>query len=150
MASEPLSLTFSSSTDSHSAGDVVAAPQELVGFSRENGRGVLIQSVTLIAEQDSAVSLDLVFLNANGSIGAESAAYTMTDAVALTCVGILNMPAANYFDSVDNQVCVVRNVGLIMHPAANSTSLWVGLVARGAIQPAAADDITIHIGRVFA
>ena len=150
MATDPLILTFSSSTDAHTAGDVVAAPEELVNFSREAGRGVLIESIVVIDESDTGAALDLVFLDASGSIGAESAAFTMTDAVALTCIGIVPITASDYKDAVDNKVATVMNIGMLMHPTNAATSVWVGLVARGSITPAAVDDITIKIGRVYA
>lgn len=150
MASEPLSLVFTSSTDTHGTGDVIAAPQELVNFSREKGRGVFLTSVTLIDESDTGVALDLVFLNANGSIGAESASFAPTDAVAATIIGVVPIAASDYKDAANSQIGTVRNVGLLLHPLATETSVWVGLVARGTITPAAADDISIYIGRLYA
>jgi len=150
MATDPLSITFTSNTDAHTAGDVIAAPEELKNFSRENGRGVLIQSVTVIDESDTGAALDLVFLNASGSIGAESAAFSPSDAVALTIIGIVPIVAADYKDAVNSQIATVTNVGALLHPAITATSVWVGLVARGSITPAAADDITVHIGRMYA
>ena len=150
MAGTPLTLTFSSSTDTHAAGDVVAAPEELVNFAREAGRGVLIESVILVDESDTGAALDLVFLSADGSIGAESATFAPTDAVALTCLGVVSVTSSDYADFTNSQVATVTNVGLTIHPAEGQTSVWVGLVARGAITPAAADDITIKINRLYA
>lgn len=150
MANEPLSLTFSASTDAHTSGDVIAAPQELVDFAREMGRGVLLQSITLIDESDTGAAVDLVFLNASGSIGAESAAFAPTDAVALTVIGVVSVTASDYADATNSKIATVGNIGLLMHPTAAATSVWVGLVARGSITPAAADDISIHIGRMHA
>lgn len=149
MATDPLSITFSCSTDAHSAGDVVAAPEELVNFSRENGRGVLLESVTLIDDSDTGAALDLVFLNANGSIGAESAAFAPTDAVAGTVIGVVPVLAADYVDATNSRIATVKGIGLLMHPTADETSVWVAVVARGSITPAA-DAITVHFGRLYA
>ena len=149
MATDPLTLTFSASTDAHTTGDVIAAPELLNNFARENGRGVLIQSVTLIDESDTGIALDLVFLDASGSIGAESAAFAPTDAVAATILGIIPVLAADYKDATTSKIATTTNIGLLMHPLITATSVWVGLVARGSITPAA-DDITIKIGRVHA
>lgn len=150
MAGTDISLTFSASTDTHAAGEVVAAPEELVGFARENSRGVLIQSVVLVDESDTGAALDLVFLSADGSIGAESASFAPTDAVALTVIGIVPILSSDYKDATNSRIATVTNVGLLLHPDEDTTSVWVGLVARGAITPAAADDITIKIGRLHA
>lgn len=150
MAGEPLSLTFSCSTDAHATGDVVAAPEELVDFSRENGRGVLLQSLTLVDASDTGIAFDLVFLNANGSIGAESAAFAPTDAVAATVIGVASVAASDYADAANSKIATVKNIGLLMHPVATSTSVYVGLVARGSITPGSASDITVHFGRLYA
>lgn len=150
MAGEVIELTFSANADAHSAGDVVAAPEELVNFAREDGRGVLIQSVVLIDEGDQGAALDLVFLSADGSLGSESAAAGPTDTVAKTILGVVSIEASDYSDMANSQVATKNNVGLLLHPAAASTSVWVGLIARGSIDLAAADDITVKIGRVHA
>jgi hypothetical protein len=145
-----ISITPTSNVDAHATGDVIAAPEELVNFAAEDGRGVRIESVVVIDEGDVGGAMDLVFLSESGSIGAESAAYTMTDVVALTCLGTINILAAEFDDSVNNKIAThIVNGGLIIHPAAGSTSVWMGLVARGNIDLTAADDITIKIGRSF-
>ena len=109
---------------------------------------MLLQSITLVDESDTGAAVDLVFLNANGSIGAESAAFAPTDAVALTIIGVVSITAADYADAANSQIATIRNIGLLLHPVITDTSVWVGLVARGSITPAAADDISIHIGRM--
>ena len=141
-----LTLTFTANTDAHGTGDVVAAPQELTNFSLRPGRGAKIVSFQLLDKGDlTAVATELVFLNADGSIGAESAAYGPADAVAATVVGSLAVPSANAFDLANSKLYIVKDVQLAMCTAPTTTSLWVGLVARGNIQPAAASDLVLTI-----
>ncbi len=147
MAGTPLSITFSSNTDTHGTGDVVAAPEELKGFSREKGRGVLLESLVVLDGSDTGIALDIVFLNANGSIGAESASFAPTDAVAATIIGVVSVATTDYVDAANSKVAIVKNIGLLMHPVATDTSVWVGVVARGTITPGASD-IVVQFGRM--
>ena len=146
---QPLVLTMSSNTDSHSDGDVIAAPEELVNFVRVPGGAARIDSIVIVDEGDVGGDIDVVFLSASGSIGAESAAFTMADGVALTVLGWVNVPAAAYIDGVNNKVASLNNVNMVINAAAGSTSIWMGLVADAAIQLTATDDLTVKIGRTF-
>lgn len=137
-------LTFTSSTDAHSTGDVVAAPQEIPNWAAGKGGSSKLVSVTLVDESDTGANLDLVFLRASGSIGAESAAFAPADSVAATIEAVINL--TSYDDGVNNKVAVLDNINRIMRAAYDSYSIWVGLVARGSITPAAADDISIKLG----
>lgn len=148
MARNLITKTFSLNTDSHADGDVVAAVEELADWSVENGAGTILESLVLVDIADKGADLDLIFLNASGSIGAESAAFAMADAVAATVIGFLNVPAAAYVcDGTNNQVAVVTGINQIMHPAAGTTSIWCGIIADAAVQYATASDITIKFGR---
>ena len=146
---QPLVITPSLNADTHADGDVVAAPEELVNFVQEPGGAARIDTIVVVDESDTAADIDLVFLSANGSIGAESATFTMTDAVAQTVIGYINIAAADYVaDGVNNRVACVRNVNLVMNAAEGETSIWMGIVADAALTPAV-DDLTIKIGRTF-
>lgn len=147
---QPLIITPSCSTDAHADGDVVAAPEELVNFAQHKGGAARIDTIVVVDESDTAADLDLVFLSADGSIGAESATFTMTDAVALTVIGYINIAAADYVaDGVNNRVACVRDVNLVMNAAEGQTSIWMGIVADAALTLAATDDLTIKLGRTF-
>lgn len=144
MAFTTRDLTFSSSTDAHATGDVIAAPQEIANFASGKGGSAKLVSVTLIDESDVGANVDLVFLRASGSIGAESAAFAPTDAVAATIEGVINL--TTYDDAVNAKVACLDNINRVMGCAYDSNSIWVGLVARGSVTPAAADDLKIKLG----
>lgn len=146
---QPLIITPSSNVDSHADGDVIAAPEELVNFVQVPGGAARIDTIVIIDEGDVGGDVDLIFLNASGSIGAESSAFTMTDAVALTFIGAVNVPASAYFDAVDNKVACLNNVNMVINAAEGETSVWMGVVADASIDLTATDDLTIKIGRTF-
>jgi len=146
---QPLVITPSLNTDTHGDGDVIAAPEELVNFAQVDGGAARIETIVVVDAGDAGADIDLVFLNANGSIGNESATFTMTDAVAATVIGYVNIAAADYVaDGVNNQVAVKTGVNLLMNAAEGTTSIWMGVVADAAITPGASD-LTVKIGRMF-
>jgi hypothetical protein len=145
MSFKTFTLTPSVNTDAHATGDVVAALEEITDWAIEPGGSSRLKSVVVNDATDSGVALDLVFFTATGSIGAESAAYTTTDAVGATHAGTVNVAAANFDDAVDNK-SATQAEDLIIGCAAGSTSIWMGVVARGNIDPAAATDLVIKLG----
>lgn len=145
MTFKTFTITPSVNTDAHATGDVVAALEEILDWAIEPGGSSRIKSVVVNDATDSGVALDLVFFTADGVIGAESAAYTTTDAVAATHAGTVNVLAASYDDAVDNK-SATQAEDLIIGCAATSTSIWMGVVARGSIDPAAATDIVVKLG----
>lgn len=131
--------------DAHAAGDVVAALEEITDWAKEAGGSSLLRSVVVNDATDTGPDLDLVFFTASGVIGAESAAYTATDAVAATCASTVNIPTAAFDDGIDNKSATV-SVEHIIGCAPGSTSIWVGVVARGNFDAAAVTDLTIKLG----
>lgn len=140
-----ITFTPSLNTDAHSTGDVIAALEEIAGFAFEKGGSVRVKSVVLTDASDTGVAIDLVFYTATGSIGAESAAYTTTDAVAATLAGTINVLAASFDDAVNNKTATQAE-DIIIGCADGTTSIWMGVVARGTITPASVADFTIKLG----
>jgi hypothetical protein len=140
-------ITFvpSINLDAHATGDVVAALEEITDWAVVPGGSSLVKSVVVNDATDSGVALDLVFFTATGVIGAESAAYTTADAVGATHAGTINVAAASFDDAVDNK-SATQAEDIIIGCAEDSTSIWMGVVARGNIDAAAVTDLVIKIG----
>lgn len=131
-------ITPSLNGDAHGTGDVIAALEEITDWAKAPGGASLLKSVSLTDASDTGVAVDLVFFTATGSIGAESAAYTTTDAVAATLAGTVNVAAASFDDAINNKTAT-QTEDLIIGCAPGSTSIWMGVVARGSITPGVAD-----------
>lgn len=139
-------VTLSLDTSAYTAGDVLAAPQEVTGVFVENGGRAVLQSIVLLDEDDQAQSIDLVFMNATGSLGNENAAVGPTDAVAATILGIVNVGTADYSDLANSQLATLRNVGLELKAASGTTSLWVGAICRSGTPTYTASGIKLKLG----
>lgn len=140
-----LDLTLSLDTSAYADNDVLAAPQEVTGFFRVSGGRARLQSVVLLDEDDQGQDIDLIFLNADGSLGAENAAFGPTDAVARTVVGTLSIVAADYCDA-GNSMIASGEVNMLMEAAAASTSVWVGAVVRSGTPTYTASGIRLKLG----
>lgn len=140
-----ITLTPSVNADAHAAGDVIAALEEVPDFALEPGGSVRIKSVVLTDASDTGAAVDLVFYTATGTIGAESAAYTTTDAVGATLAGTVNVLAASYDDAVNNKTATQAE-DLIIGCAGGTTSIWMGIVARGSVTPGGTGVFTVKLG----
>lgn len=145
MRYKTITFTPSVNTDAHATGDVVAALEEIQDWALFPGGSAVVKSVVVNDATDSGVALDLVFYTATGDIGAESAAYTTTDAVGATHAGTVNVLAASFDDAVNNK-SATQAEDIVIGCAPDSTSIWMGVVARGSIDPGAATDLVVKIG----
>lgn len=125
--------------------DVLAAPQEVTGFFRTAGGRARLQSLVLLDEDDQGQDIDIIFLDADGSIGAENAAFAPTDTVARTIVGTVSIVQADYCDAVNSMVAA-GEVNMLMKAASASTSIWVGAVCRSGTPSHSASGIRIKFG----
>ena len=126
--------------------DVIAATQEVTNFFHEAGGAAEIRSIQLIDDDDQAQDIELIFLNANGSIGAENAAYTTTDAVLDTILGTFLIVIADYSDAINGQTATKRDIGLMLQAAESSRSLWIGAVCRSGTPTYTAAGLKLKIG----
>ena len=142
-------VTLSLDTSAYADNDVLAAPQEVTGFFRRPGGIVTLQSLILLDKDAQAQDIDLLFMNATGSIGNENAAFAPTDAVADTIIGRIELVIADYMaiSSTSHLICK-RDLGLMMKAAAGATSLYIAAVCRSGTPTYTAAGITLKLGLV--
>lgn len=141
-----IDVTLSLDTNAYADNDVLAAPQEVPNVFRLPGGVVMLDSIVLLDEDDQAQDIDLVFMNATGSLGAENAAVGPTDGVAGTILGIVSVAAAEYSDLANSQIATKRGLGLPLEAAAASTSLWMGAILRSGTPTYTAAGIKLKLG----
>ena len=127
-----------------SANDVIAAPQEVTDFFREIGGRAYLHTLVLLDEDDQAQDVDIVFMNATGSVGSEGAAFAPSDTVARTILGTVPVLTTDYSDANTSQIATVRNVGLMMKGA--STSVFVAAVCRSGTPTYSAAGLRLRLG----
>jgi len=137
--SEGAVVSLTTPTGALADGDVMAATQEIASFFTENGGRGVLQSVVAIDTDDQGVAFDLVFFNANTSLGAEDSAPDIDDTEVLTVLGVVSIgvtdeASPNHSPWVDlgaNRVATRTGVALHMEAGAATTSVWVAAITRG-------------------
>jgi hypothetical protein len=124
-------FTLSLDTSAYAAGDVLADTQVINSVFRKNdGTGVL-QSIKLVDKDDQGQALDLVFLNANNSLGTENSAPNISDANADAILGIIPVAAADFIDLGGCRVATITNIGLPLQAVSGAATLYIGAISRG-------------------
>jgi hypothetical protein len=124
-------FTLSLDTSAYANGDVLADTQVINSVFRKNdGTGVL-QSIKLVDKDDQGQALDLVFLNANNSLGTENSAPNISDANADAILGIIPVAAGDFIDLGGCRVATITNIGLPLQAVSGAATLYIGAISRG-------------------
>lgn len=111
--------------------DVIIATEEISNFYTNDARKAIIQSIVVIDEDDNGAAIELVFLNASGSVGNENAAYAPADAVLRTIVGTVLVESGDYSDAANGQTATKTSIGLMVKAGSTtSNSIYVAAVNR--------------------
>lgn len=146
VVSDVFDVTLVLDTSIYADGDVLAVPQEITYvFPEKAGRRVL-ESIVILDEDDQGVAMDLIFMNATGTLGTINAAVSITDADARKVIGAVNIATTDYFDLINSKVAVKRGVGLVLKGGASSSSLWIAAVTRGGTPTHTASGIKVKLG----
>jgi len=118
-------------TNALAEGDVAFATQEVAGFSTGADITSILQSVVVQDPDDQGIGIDLIFFNANTSLGTENSAPDIDDTELLTVIGRVQVGAGSFYDLGANRVACVYGIGLPMK-AGTGGSIWMAGIARGA------------------
>lgn len=118
-------------TSAYADGDVLFATQEVAGFSTAADITSILQSVVVADVDDQGIGIDLIFFNADTTLGTENSAPDIDDTEAQTIVGRVQVGAGSFYDLGANRVACVYGIGLPMK-AGTGGSIWMAGIARGA------------------
>ena len=138
-------VTFTLDVAAYAQNDVLADTQEIANAVRiVNGTGV-IQSISVLDQDDNGAAIDIVFLRSNVSLGAENGPITISAANADEILHTENIIADDYNDYVNSQQVNKTNISFAFQ--AVGTSLFVAAVYRDAAASTyTANGITLKIG----
>jgi hypothetical protein len=118
-------------TNAYAEGDVLFATQEVAGFSTAADITSILQSVVVTSVDAQVVGIDLIFFNANTSLGTENSAPDADDTEILTLIGRVQVGAGSFYATAANSFACVPGIGLPMK-AGTGGSIWMAGIARGA------------------
>lgn len=113
-------------------GDVLADSQEIASAVRTAAGAGLIKSIEVLDEDDQGIAFDVIFLDADVSLGTENVAVAVTDANARNILGRVEIAAGDFYDMGGCQIATKEGLDLAVKGVAASTSLYIAAVSRGA------------------
>lgn len=126
-----LDVTLSLDTNAYADGDVLADTQEVASAYRVATGRLYLKTVVVLDEDDQGQALDLIFLNANTSLGTENSAPNISDSNARNIIGRVSIGSGDFYDLGGARIAVVDAAGLLMEAGSGSTSLYVAAISRG-------------------
>lgn len=127
-----IDVTFTLDTSAYADGDLLAETQSMTSVARVNAGVVILESVTIIDEDDQGQALTLIFLDANNTLGSENSAPSISDTNARNILGFVRVTAGDYIDLGGVRIACVRGIALEMKAAAGTTTMYMGAVINGA------------------
>ncbi len=127
------------------SGDYVGTsttPMTFSGASRINNSTGTILSAVLVDGALQSVACELWLFDTTLTAPADSAAWTLTDAEAKRCIGVI--PFSTYYASGANSISFAQGVGIGFKTISASTNLYGCLVTRGA-PTYASGDLTVRL-----
>jgi len=111
--------------------------------------GVLL-SVTIKDNASQEAALELVLFSKTFTAVADNAAFDVTDADMLNCLGVVPILSTDYDTFADNSIATVRNIGLGIRSENAVTSsadgaLYGQLLTRGTPTYVATTDVTVTL-----
>lgn len=126
-------VTHTVDTNAYVAGDLLADVQAIAGAVRVNGGTTELRAVTLVDVEEQNQALDIVFVLDNTSLGTENSAPNMSDANGkLKILGVVQVAVADWRDCGGFSVATPAISPLLMQADTGATSIYVGLITRGA------------------
>ena len=139
-------VTLSLDTNAYTAGDVLAATQE-VPFAIRDKNGIdTLDSLMVIDEDDQGAAFDLYFFSSNASLGAENGAPDITDTNIRNILAIISVATADYKDLGGAKVAYYRDLGIMLKSAADSYSVYVGAVNGAGTPTYSASGLKLRLG----
>lgn len=127
-----LDVTLSLNTSgAYADGDVLADTQVVTNAVRIAGGRATLQTVHVHDEDDQGQPFDLLFLDANNSIGTENAAPTITDANGRAILGKVSILSGDYYDMQAFRVATKTAIGLLLKAGSGTRDLYVAAISRG-------------------
>lgn len=124
-------VTLTPDTSQVVDGDLAADTQVVTGAMRAPNYKGILQSVHALDEDDQGVAIDLVWLDANVSLGTENSAVAITDANARSILGITRIGSGDWIDLGGSRSATLTGLGLVVKPATDTPNLYVAAIVRG-------------------
>ncbi len=132
----------------YATGDYIGpstAPSSFANVARDSNGRAKLRSLTIVDKTTAAaVALELWLFSATLTVPTDNAAWAISDADALLCQGVIEIPTTRWYASSNNKVFSRDDLNLVVQPAA--TTLYYALVSRGSTPTWASGDLQLSLG----
>lgn len=142
-------VTLSLDTSAYASGDLLADTQVASGFFDSVDGTAILQSLTVIDEDDQKVAFYVYFLSSNVTMGTENAAPSISDANARNILGFVSVGTSDYQDLGGVSVANIRNIGLPLKAAAGTLDLYVAVVNSTGTPTYTASGVKLRLGALL-
>jgi hypothetical protein len=134
------------STSAYSANDIVGGLRTLHLLRDNDGRGCVLQSISVTDKSDQKAELIFVFFNANpaDSTVADHGGFTLHANDVAKVIGTVKVEAADYYDTGSVSVALKTGIGLVLSSA--DEHIYCITIATGTPDYVAAGDVSIAFG----
>lgn len=123
-------VTLTLDTSAYADGDVFADTQSVGTVFLNSGGGRTLMSVHVLDEDDQGMGFDLIFFDANTSLGTENSAPSISDANARGIIGRVPISNSEFYDIGGSRLATRTGINLPLQGNASST-LYVAAIIRG-------------------
>lgn len=116
-------------TTAYTAGDQVGTIFTFANAARITSGGGIITGVRLIDAADVIGAVDVVFFDSTVTLAGDNAAFAISDADALKCIGLVQLAGA--YDIGNNRLCQAFNLA-VPFALSGGTSLFAAIITRTA------------------
>lgn len=91
----------------------------------------LLQEITVLDFDDQGFGLDILLFKGNPTVQAKNAAWAVSDAEMLKCLGLVQVSSGDFLDLGGNRIATKSGLGIGIKPT-DGTTLYVATRIRGA------------------
>lgn len=141
-----IDVTLALDTSIFAAGDVICDTATLSAVTDVAGGCAMLESLTVIDEDDQAGVIDFYFFRVTQSLGTKNAAPDISDANARDCLGYVSVAAADYKDLGGVKVATIKNIQLVLKSSGSSRDCFLGAVVLSGTPTYTASGLKLRLG----
>lgn len=121
-------------TGIYAAGDRLGSIQEITGASVENGKGSVLDSITVVDLNNQKIAMDIYFFSQLPTVAsADNTAIDISNANLAYLIGRVNIATGDYVEikASTNAVACIKNIKLALISTADNNHIYAVVVTRG-------------------
>lgn len=126
----PYTLTLDTS-GAYADGEVLSDTMRVKNCVRIPGGRCILHSLMVLDEDDQGAAFDLIFLDANYTIGTPNSAVSVSDINARSIIGRVSVGSGDYYDMGGCRIACLTALNLIMKAVPGDRDLYLATVSRG-------------------